>query len=169
MIYISPNNMAERFVRYVQIDTQSDPTSTAHPSSEKQKDLSKILHRELLGMGITDATTDEYGYVYATIPSNSDKKNIPAICFCAHVDTAPDCSGTNVKPIHRRYYDGADIVLPDDTSQVLSISASPYLKEHLNHGVITASGLTLLGADDKSGVHRNGNGHRILYLHVQFW
>ncbi len=152
MIYISPDNIAERFVRYVQIDTQSDPTSTAHPSSEKQKDLSKILHRELLGMGITDATNDEYGYVYATIPGNSDKKNIPAICFCAHVDTAPDCSGTNVKPIHRRYYDGADIVLPDDTSQVLSISASPYLKEHLNHGVITASGLTLLGADDKSGV-----------------
>ena len=152
MIYISPDNMAERFVRYVQIDTQSDPTSTAHPSSEKQKDLSKILHRELLGMGITDATTDEYGYVYATIPSNSDKKNIPAICFCAHVDTAPDCSGTNVKPIQHRYYDGADIVLPDDTSQVLSISASPYLKEHINHGVITASGLTLLGADDKSGV-----------------
>ena len=152
MIYISPDNMAERFVRYVQIDTQSDPTSTAHPSSEKQKDLSKILHRELLGMGIMDATTDEYGYVYATIPSNSDKKNIPAICFCAHVDTAPDCSGTNVKPIQHRYYDGADIVLPDDTSQVLSISASPYLKEHINYGVITASGLTLLGADDKSGV-----------------
>ena len=152
MIYISPDNMAERFVRYVQIDTQSDPTSTAHPSSEKQKDLSKILHRELLGMGITDATADEYGYVYATIPSNSDKKNIPAICFCAHVDTAPDCSGTNVKPIQHRYYDGADIVLPDDTTQVLSMSASPYLKEHINHGIITASGLTLLGADDKSGV-----------------
>ena len=152
MIYVSPDNVAERFMRYVQVDTQSDPTSTAHPSSEKQKDLSKILHRELLGMGITDATTDEYGYVYATITGNSDKKNIPAICFCAHVDTAPDCSGTNVKPIHHRYYDGADMVLPDDTSQVLSISASPYLKEHLNHGIITASGLTLLGADDKSGV-----------------
>ena len=152
MIYVSPDNVAERFMRYVQVDTQSDPTSTAHPSSEKQKDLSKILHRELLGMGITDATTDEYGYVYATITGNSDKKNIPAICFCAHVDTAPDCSGTNVKPIHHRYYDGADIVLPDDTTQVLSISASPYLKEHLNHGIITASGLTLLGADDKSGV-----------------
>ena len=152
MIYVSPDNVAERFMRYVQVDTQSDPTSTAHPSSEKQKDLSKILNRELLGMGITDATTDEYGYVYATITGNSDKKNIPAICFCAHLDTAPDCSGTNVKPIHHRYYDGADIVLPDDTSQVLSISASPYLKEHLNHGVITASGLTLLGADDKSGV-----------------
>ncbi len=152
MVQISPDNVAERFMRYVQVDTQSDPTSTAHPTSEKQKNLSKILHRELLGLGITDATTDEYGYVYVTIPSNSDKKNIPVICFCAHVDTAPDCSGTNVKPIHHRYYDGNDIVLPDDNTQVLSISKSPYLKEHINHGVITASGLTLLGADDKSGV-----------------
>ena len=152
MIQISPDNVAERFMRYVQADTQSDPTSSAHPTTEKQKNLSKLLHRELLGMGITDATTDEYGYVYATITGNSDKKNIPAICFCAHVDTAPDCSGTNVKPIHHRYYDGADIVLPDDTTQVLTMAASPYLKEHINHGVITASGLTLLGADDKSGV-----------------
>ncbi|CAN5606534.1 peptidase T [soil metagenome] len=152
MIQISPDNVAERFMRYVRIDTQSDPTSTAHPSSEKQKDLSKVLQRELLGMGITNAITDEFGYVYATLPGNSDKKNIPAICFCAHVDTAPDCSGTNVKPIHHRYYDGADIVLPDDASQVLSMATSPYLKQHLNHGIITASGLTLLGADDKSGV-----------------
>jgi tripeptide aminopeptidase len=152
MIQISPDAIAERFMRYVQVDTQSDPASTAHPTTQKQKDLSKILHRELLGMGITNATTDEFGYVYATIPSNSDKKNIPVICFCAHVDTAPDCSGTNVKPIHHRYYDGNDIVLPDDTTQVLSIVNSPYLKEHINYGVITASGLTLLGADDKSGV-----------------
>ena len=144
--------MAERFMRYVQIDTQSDPVSTAHPSTEKQKDLSKLLYKELRGMGITEADTDSYGYVYATIPGNSDKKNIPAICFCAHVDTAPDCSGTNVKPIHHRYYDGADIALPDDTTQVLTTNASPYLKEHINHGIITASGLTLLGADDKSGV-----------------
>ena len=152
MIQISPDSIADRFMRYVQIDTQSDPTSTAHPSSEKQKDLSKLLLRELQGMGISQSDTDEFGYVYATIPSNSDKKNIPVICFCAHVDTAPDCSGTNVKPIHHRYYDGADIVLPDDTSQVLRMSDSPYLKEHINSGVITASGLTLLGADDKSGV-----------------
>ena len=152
MINISPDTIADRFMRYVQIDTQSDPTSTAHPSSEKQKDLSKLLLRELQGMGISQSDTDEFGYVYATIPSNSDKKNIPVICFCAHVDTAPDCSGTNVKPIHHRYYDGADIVLPDDTSQVLRMSDSPYLKEHINSGVITASGLTLLGADDKSGV-----------------
>jgi tripeptide aminopeptidase len=152
MINISPDAIAERFMRYVQIDTQSDPTSAAHPTTQKQKDLSKLLHRELLGIGITNATTDEFGYVYATLPSNSDKKNIPTICFCAHVDTAPDCSGTNVKPIHHRYYDGSDIVLPDDTTQVLSINNSPYLKEHINYGVITASGLTLLGADDKSGV-----------------
>ena len=152
MIQISPDSIADRFMRYVQIDTQSDPTSTAHPTTEKQKDLSKLLHRELFGIGITNATTDEFGYVYATIASNSDKKNIPAICFCAHVDTAPDCSGTNVKPIHHRYYDGKDIILPDDNMQVLNSSNSPYLKEHINYGVITASGLTLLGADDKSGV-----------------
>ncbi len=152
MIQISPDNIADRFMRYVQIDTQSDPVSTAHPTTEKQKDLSKLLLKELFGMGITNASTDEFGYVYATIPSNSDKKNIPVICFCAHVDTAPDCSGTNVKPIHHRYYDGADIVLPDDNTQVLRISDSPYLKNHINSGVITASGKTLLGADDKSGV-----------------
>jgi len=152
MIQISPDAIADRFMRYVRIDTQSSPTSTAHPTTEKQKDLSRLLHKELLGMGITDAGTDEYGYVYAAIPCNSDKKNIPAICFCAHVDTAPDCSGTNVKPIHHRYYDGNDIVLPDDTTQVLSVNNSPYLKEHIGYGVITASGLTLLGADDKSGV-----------------
>ena len=152
MIQISPDNVAERLMRYVQVDTQSDPTSKTHPTTEKQKDLSKLLCGELLGMGLTDATTDEYGYVYATLPGNSDKKNIPAICFCAHVDTAPDCSGTNVKPIYHRYYDGKNIVLPDDVTQVLSISESPYLKEHINHGIITASGLTLLGGDDKSGV-----------------
>jgi len=152
MIQISPDAIADRFMRYVRIDTQSDPTAKSHPTTAKQKDLSRLLHKELQGMGITDATTDEYGYVYATIPGNSDKKNIPAICFCAHVDTAPDCSGTDVKPIHHRYYDGNDIVLPDDNTQVLSISRAPYLKEHIGYGVITASGLTLLGADDKSGV-----------------
>lgn len=152
MIKISPYQVAERFIRYVQIDTQSDPTSTIHPTTEKQKDLSKLLQRELLGLGIINATTDEYGYVYATIPSNSTKGNMPVICFCSHVDTAPDCSGTNVKPIYHRYYDGNDIILPDDSSQVLTLANSPYLRQHINHGVITASGLTLLGADDKAGV-----------------
>ncbi len=152
MIKISPDNVAERLMRYVQVDTQSDPNGTTYPTTEKQKELSRMLCRELQGMGIINAVTDEFGYVYATIGSNSIKKNIPAICFCSHVDTAPDCSGTHVKPIHHRYYDGNDIVLPDDPSQVLRMSDAPYLKEHINHGIITASGLTLLGADDKSGV-----------------
>lgn len=152
MIQISEENLAERMMRYARIDTQSDPASDTHPSTEKQKELSKLLLRELWGMGITRAEMDAYGYVYATIPSNSSKKNVPAICFCSHVDTAPDCSGTNVKPIYHRYYDEKDIILPDDTSMVLGADKFPYLKEHINHGIITASGLTLLGADDKCGV-----------------
>ncbi len=148
---INENNLAERFMRYVQIDTQSDPTVDTNPTTEKQKNLSRLLHSELIVLGIA-SETDTYGYVYATIPSNSNKKNIPAICFCAHIDTAPDCSGTNVKPILHRNYDGKDIVLPDDTTQVLRISDSPYLKEHIESSIITASGTTLLGSDDKAGV-----------------
>jgi len=138
-------------MRYVQIDTQSDPQSGTHPSTEKQKDLSKIVVDELKQMGIADAEMDEYGYVYATIPSNSEK-DVPVICFCSHLDTAPDCSGTNVKPILHKNYDGEDIVLPDDKSQVLSAVVYPYLKTQINGDIITASGNTLLGADDKSGV-----------------
>lgn len=143
--------VADRFMRYVQVDTQSDPGSKSFPSSEKQKDLSVILAEELVQMGIADAHVDEYGYVYGTIPSNVDKQ-VPVVCFCSHVDTAPDCSGTNVKPIRHRNYDGKDIVLPDDSSQVLTIERNPYLKQHIGSDIITASGLTLLGADDKSGV-----------------
>src|SRR5687768_10323493 len=142
---------AERFLRYVQIDTQSDPQSSTFPSTEKQKDLSKLLAEELKQIGIADAHMDEYGYVYATVPSNTDK-NVPVICFCAHVDTAPDASGTNVKPILHENYDGNDIALPDDPSQVISASVYPYLKEHIGNSVITASGNTLLGGDDKAGV-----------------
>ncbi len=151
MIQINKNDIANRFMRYVQIDTQSDPQSGNHPSTEKQKDLSKILVDELKQMGITNAEMDEYGYVYATIPSNTEK-HVPVICFCSHVDTAPDCSGTNVKPILHKNYDGEDIVLPDDKSQVLSAIVYPYLKTQINGDIITASGNTLLGADDKSGV-----------------
>jgi len=151
MIEINKNDIANRFMRYVQIDTQSDPQSGTHPSTEKQKDLSKILVDELKQMGISDAEMDAYGYVYATIPSNT-KKDVPVICFCSHVDTAPDCSGTNVKPILHKNYDAADIVLPDDKSQVLSAIVYPYLKTQIGDDIITASGNTLLGADDKSGV-----------------
>ena len=151
MIEIDHNSITERFMRYVQIDTQSDPQSNSQPTTEKQKDLSKILLSELQQLGI-ESDLDEHGYVYGTIPSNSEKKNIPVICFCSHVDTAPDCSGTNVKPILHKKYNGEDIALPDDTSQVLKINEAPYLKNHLGSDIITASGNTLLGADDKSGV-----------------
>jgi len=142
---------AERFMRYVQIDTQSDPQSNLYPSTEKQKDLGKILVAELLQIGLADAHMDEWGYVYATIPSNV-KKEVPVICFCAHMDTAPDCSGTNVKPMLHKNYQGQDIVLPDDTTQVLKMSEFPYLKTQIGNDIITASGTTLLGSDDKAGV-----------------
>lgn len=142
---------SERFLRYVQVDTQSDPHSSTYPTTEKQKDLSKVLVEELLQIGLNDAHMDEWGYVYATIPSNTEKK-VPVICFCAHVDTAPDCSGTGVKPIVHKNYQGQDIVLPDDTTQVIRTSEYPYLKSLIGHDVITASGTTLLGSDDKAGV-----------------
>jgi tripeptide aminopeptidase len=142
---------AERFLRYVQIDTQSDSQSSSNPTTEKQKDLSKLLVTELIKMGIADAHMDEWGYVYATIPSTSDKK-VPVICFCAHVDTAPDCSGTGVKPIVHKDYQGEDIILPDDSKQVLRMSEYPYLKTQIGNDIITASGTTLLGSDDKAGV-----------------
>lgn len=142
---------AERFLRYVQIDTQSDPQSLSQPTTEKQKDLSRILVEELKQMGISDAHIDEWGYVYGTIPSTTEKK-VPVICFCAHVDTAPDCSGTGVKPIVHTNYRGQDIILPDDTAQVLRQSEYPYLQTQIGNDIITASGKTLLGADDKAGV-----------------
>lgn len=145
------HTVTARFLRYVQIDTQSDPGSASQPSTEKQKDLSRLLTEELKAIGIKDAVLDKHGYVYATIPATSDKPT-PVICFCAHVDTAPDCSGTGVKPILHRHWDGTDIVLPDDPSVVISVHAHPYLKERIGDDIITASGTTLLGADDKAGV-----------------
>ncbi len=142
----------ERFKKYVQIDTTADPNSTSFPSSMKQKDLAKVLVEELLALGLSDAYMDEWGYVFATIPATTSKANVPTICFCSHMDTAPDCSGTNVKPIVHRKWDGSPIVLPDDTTQVVTIEQHPYLKEKIGDDIITASGLTLLGADDKAGV-----------------
>jgi tripeptide aminopeptidase len=143
--------VTERFLRYVQIDTQSDPESNTFPSTEKQKDLSRVLVKELLEMGIKDAHLDEFGYVYATLPSNSSKE-VPAICFCSHVDTSPDCSGKNVNPVVHYSYQGHDIVLPADTSQVLSPKAHPELLNQIGNDIITADGTTLLGADNKAGV-----------------
>ena len=138
-------------MRYVQVDTQSDPASPSQPSTEKQKDLSRILVKELLEIGLSDAELDEHGYVYATIPATIDK-DLPVLCFCSHVDTAPDCSGAGVKPILHKKYDGTDIVLPDDPTVIISTKDHPYLKERIGDDIITASGTTLLGADDKAGV-----------------
>lgn len=145
------HTVAERLMRYVQIDTQSDPFSTAQPSTEKQKDLSRLLVAELKEIGIEDAFLDEHGYVYATIPATTDKP-VKTICLCAHVDTSPDSSGKDVKPILHPKWDGSDIILPDDNSVVISTKQHPYLLERIGDDIITASGLTLLGADDKAGV-----------------
>lgn len=146
-----PFSAAQRLMRYVQIDTQSDPLSESQPSTEKQKNLSALLADELLSLGLQDAHMDEHGYVYATLPPNTDKQ-VPVICFCSHVDTAPDASGTGVKPLLHEGYDGRDLVLPDDPNVVLRASELPYLNTCLGHDIITASGTTLLGGDDKAGV-----------------
>ena len=145
------NTVTERFLRYVQIDTQSDPYSDTQPSTAKQMNLSKILVEELLAIGISDAHLDEFGYVYATIPSNSTKA-VPTICFCSHVDTSPDCTGEGVKPIIHQNYQGQDLILPDDNSQIIRFAQHEDLAHQLGNDIITASGTTLLGADNKAGV-----------------
>lgn len=155
------NQVAERFMRYVQIDTQSDPASTTFPSTSKQFDLSKLLVQELLALGVQDVELDENGYVYATIPSNTDK-DVPVICFCSHVDTSPDCSGTGVKPLLHANYQGQDLVLPDDPQVVIKYSEHPDLAEQIGNDIITASGTTLLGADDKAGIAEIMEAARIL-------
>jgi tripeptide aminopeptidase len=145
-------SVTDRFLRYVVIDTQSDAKSPSQPSTEKQKDLGRLLVEELLEIGVSDAHLDEHGYVYATIPSNTPKNNVPVICICAHMDTAPDFSGTGVKPQIVRNYAGGDIRLPGDTAQVIRVSDHPVLKDLVGHDIVTSDGTTLLGADDKAGI-----------------
>lgn len=148
------HTVTERFLRYVQIDTQSDPDSSTCPSTYKQKNLGKVLVEELLAMSISDAHMDDHGYVYATLPSNTTKK-VPVICFCSHMDTSPDCSGKDVKPIVHRNYNGKNIVLPastDGQKVVLSPKDHPDLLNQKGNDIITADGTTLLGADNKAGV-----------------
>ena len=145
------SSAAERFLRYVTIDTQSDPKSTAQPSTEKQKDLSRLLAEELQAIGLADAHMDEHGNVYATVPANTDKA-VPVICFCAHVDTAPDFSGKGVKPQIVENYAGGDIQLKGDPKQVIRVSDNPELANQIGNDIITTDGTTLLGADDKAGV-----------------
>lgn len=140
-----------RFLNYVKIDTQSDPNSQTCPSTEKQKDLGRVLVNELLELGLSDAHLDEHGYVYATLPASTDKK-VPVICFCSHIDTSPDCSGAGVKPIIHYNYQGEDLVLPDDPNQVIRLADHPDLKNQFGNDIVSASGTTLLGADNKAGV-----------------
>ena len=166
-----PENIAytvtERFLRYTAIDTQSDPASDSCPSTEKQKNLGRMLVSELLEMGIKDAHLDQYGYVYASIPGNTDKK-VPVICFCSHMDTSPDCSGENVKAIIHKNYQGQDIILPDDHTQILRMKDHPDLKEQIGNDLITASGTTLLGADNKAGIAEIMDAANFLITHPEY-
>ncbi|WP_413711489.1 peptidase T [Rhizobium sp. Rhizsp82] len=145
------SSVLDRFLRYAVIDTQSDPTSKSQPSTEKQKNLGRVLVEELLEIGLSDAHLDEHGYVYATIPANTEK-TVPVICFCSHMDTAPDFTGTNVKPQIVRNYQGGDITLTGDTQQVIRVADHPTLKDQIGNDIITTDGTTLLGADDKAGL-----------------
>ena len=143
--------MTERFLRYVVIDTQSDPASPTCPSTEKQRDLGRLLARELQTMGLSDAHLDAHGYVSATIPANTDKQ-VPVICFCSHMDTSPDCTGNNVRPQIVRNYRGGDIVLPADPLQIIRATDHPALADQIGNDIITTDGTTLLGADNKAGI-----------------
>lgn len=145
------SELLQRFLKYVKIDTEANPESDTVPSSIKQKDLSKILYKECLEIGLEEVEMTEHGYVYASIPATTEK-DVPVICFCSHVDTAPDCSGKNVQPIVHLDYQGQPIVLPLDPEQIITTDNHPELKRLLGEDIITASGDTLLGADDKSGV-----------------
>jgi tripeptide aminopeptidase len=145
-------SVLDRFLRYVQYDTQSDEKSTTQPSTAKQLVLLRDLAAELRALGLQDAAIDENGYVMATVPPTTTKAGVPAIGFIAHVDTSPEMAGAGVKPIVHRHYDGRDLVLPDDPNAVLRAAEDPALRDYLGHDIVTASGTTLLGADDKAGV-----------------
>lgn len=160
------HGVTERFLRYVVIDTQSDPASPTCPSTEKQKNLGRLLASELQEMGIADAQLDAFGYVYATIPATSDKK-VPVICFCSHMDTSPDCTGTDVKPQIVRNYRGGDIVLPGDPSQIIRAADQPALADQIGNDIVTSDGTTLLGADNKAGLAEIMDAAQFLMRHPE--
>src|SRR3954463_9507271 len=146
------DTVLDRFLRYVRYDTQSDEASTTYPSTDKQLILLRDLAAELKTLGLTDAAVDEFGYVMATIPATTTHTGVPTIGFLAHVDTSREMPGAGVKPIVHRAYDGRDLVLPDDPDAVLRRGDDPALDEQIGHDIVTASGTTLLGADNKAGV-----------------
>jgi tripeptide aminopeptidase len=156
----------ERFLRYVVIDTQSDPASPTTPSTQKQKDLGRLLVSELRDIGLSDAAMDDYGYVYATLPANTDK-TVPVICFCSHMDTSPDCSGANVKPQIVRNYQGGDIVLPGDEAQVIRAAEHASLAQQIGNDIVTSDGTTLLGADNKAGLAEIVDAMRFFVAHPE--
>lgn len=160
------HTVTDRFIRYAKIDTQSDPNSATCPSTMKQKNLGKVLVEELKAMGINDAELDEHGYVYATIPANTTRK-VPVICFCSHMDTSPDCSGENVNPVIHNNYQGGDLVLPNDKSQVIRFAEHPALAAQLGNDIITTDGTTLLGADNKAGLAEIMDAANYLMLHPE--
>jgi tripeptide aminopeptidase len=145
------DTVVDRFLRYVVIDTQSDPESSTQPSTEKQKNLGRVLVEELLAIGLSDAYMDEHGYVHATVPANVEKP-VPVICFCSHMDTAPDFTGTGVKPRMISNYRGGDIQLSGNPQQVIRVGDNPALLDQIGNDIITTDGTTLLGADDKAGL-----------------
>ncbi len=145
-------NLLNRFLRYVQIDTQSDPESKTSPSTVKQFDLAKLLVEELRELGLSDVKLDEHCYVYATLPGNVTDKQVPTIGFIAHLDTTPDFTGHNVKPLVHENYDGGDLVLNKDLNIILSPKEFPELTGYKGQTIITSDGTTLLGADDKAGI-----------------
>src|SRR5262245_2506371 len=147
------SSVLDRFIRYARYDTQSNERSTTYPSTPGQLVLLRDLAAELRAMGLADADVDTYGYVTATIPATPGvPDDTPTIGFIAHVDTSPEMSGAGVRPIVHRNYDGRDLVLPDDPTAVLRLEEIPDLAEQMGHDIVTASGTTLLGADDKAGV-----------------
>ena len=158
--------VAERFLRYVTIDTQSDPNSPTTPSTEKQKDLGRLLATELREIGLSDAEMDAHGYVYATLPANS-AKTVPVICLCSHMDTSPDAPGAGVKPQVLRNYQGGDIALPGDPSQVIRMAEHPALASQIGNDIVTSDGTTLLGADDKAGLAEIVDAMRFLAAHPE--
>ncbi len=145
-------NVLDRFLRYVRVDTQSDPHSPTQPSTAKQGVLGELLTKELIDLGLKDAELDASGYVYATLPATPGMEGQPVICFCAHMDTSPDASGSGVKPLVHRNYQGQDLVLPDDEGIVIRASEFDGLRENIGYDIVTASGTTLLGADNKAGI-----------------
>jgi tripeptide aminopeptidase len=148
----NPLTVLDRFLRYVRYDTQSDERSTTYPSTAQQLVLLRDLVDELRAVGVDDAAMDGHGYVMATIPATTRKRDVPTIGFIAHVDTSPEMPGAGVTPIVHRRYDGRDLVLPDDPAVVLRVAEIPLLAEQIGNDIVTASGTTLLGADNKAGV-----------------